>query len=432
MCGCPWRISRGGDELRRGAPQFNGRRKTEDSGQVKKVEQLNGGPVGQLASWAVGRLNRLTVRLSHRPTVPPSSVFRPPFSLHLPPTTCHLSQNRRGSGLIVAIWTIALLSILVVSFAFDAHLETKVLSVTRKRHQAEYLAMSGITIAEMLMDKVGSISGTEAAQAVADDRWYQPALLMRRGKPVLGLIEKLGDGYIRLDIEPEPGRRNVNRLTDDDWERILRVGGVPEDLWPTLIDSFRDWTEPEGKPPRTNGAKTDDYYATLTPPYKIRGGPVDTVQELLLVKGFNEAILSGGVLNPEAPPEHRKVLSGIKDMLTTYGDGKVNVNAAGVRVLMTLPGVDDLVAHAVVEERERQVSESANGIPDTGFTGVPDFMSRIPGIDPTVVSQISTGSSVFRVTTIGQVGQVTRRIWAIVQWDSGRKKLKILQWREEA
>jgi len=340
--------------------------------------------------------------------------------------------GNRGSGLIVAIWVIALLSVLVVSFSFDAHLETKVLSVTRKGHQAEYLAMSGITIAGMLMDKQGSVNGGEAPEAVSDDRWYQPALLLKRGKPVSGLVEKLGEGYIRLDIEPEPGRRDVNKLSDDAWERVLQVGGVPEELWPTLIDSFQDWIGPDNVPPRTNGAKTDDYYNTLTPPYRIRGGPVDTVRELLLVKGFHETILSGGVLNPDAPPEHRKVLSGIQDMLTaTPGDGKVNVNAAGLRVLMTLPKVDELVAHAIIEERERQVSESANGIPDTGFKSVQDFMSRIPGLDPTVANWVTTQSSIFRVTSIGQVGRVTRRIWAIASWDATQKKLTILQWREE-
>jgi general secretion pathway protein K len=339
-------------------------------------------------------------------------------------------RSRRGSGLIVAIWTIALLSILVISFAFDAHLETQVLSVTRKRHQAEYLAMSGITIAEMLMDKQATVSGGEAPEAVADDRWYQPALLLKQGKPVAGLVEKLGEGYIRLDIEPEPGRRNVNKLTDEDWERILQVGGVPEELWPTLIDSFNDWVDKDTLP-RQNGAETEDYYTTLPAPYRARNGPVDTVRELLLVKGFNETILSGGVLNPDEPPARRKVLSGVQDMLTTYGDGKVNVNAAGLRVLMTLPGVDDLVAHAILEERERQVSEGANGIPDTGFKSVADFMARIPGMDPAVANLVGTQSSVFRVTAVGQVGRVTRRIWAIVEWDPRLKKLKIQQWREE-
>jgi type II secretory pathway component PulK len=119
-------------------------------------------------------------------------------------------------------------------------------------------------------------------------------------------------------------------------------------------------------------------------------------------------------------------------MLTaTPGDGKVNVNAASLRVLMTLPKVDELVAHAIIEERERQVSESANGIPDTGFKSVQDFMARIPGLDPTVANWVTTQSSIFRVTSIGQIGRVTRRIWAIASWDATRKKLTILQWREE-
>jgi general secretion pathway protein K len=381
---------------------------------------------GQMAGKTKTGWRRLAGTASRRF---PLSVFRPPFSLHLPPSTFHLPRNRRGSGLIVAIWVIALLSILVVSFAFDAHLETQVLSVTRKGHQAEYLAKSGITIAEMLMDKSGSISGNEAPEAVSDDRWYPPALQLFQNNPIVGLVEKLGEGYIRLDIEPEPGRRNVNMLTDDDWERILQVGGVPEELWPTLIDSFNDWKDTDDIP-RANGAETDDYYATLTPPYRARNGPVDTVRELLLVKGFNETILSGGVLNPDAPPDQRKVLSGIQDMLTANGtDNKVNVNAAGLRVLMTLPKVDDLVAHAIIEERARQVSEGANGISRTGFSSGPDFMSRIPGLDPTVANMVETHSSTFRVTSIGQVGRVTRRIWAIIIYSG--KKFTILQWREE-
>lgn len=353
------------------------------------------------------------------------SAFRTPRSAF------RLSQPRRGSGLIVALWVIGLLSILVVSFAFEAHLETKVLSVTRKRRQAEYLALSGITLAEMLMDKQGKVNGGEAPDLIADDRWYQPALAMHRGQPVHGLVEPLGAGYIRLDIEPEPGRRNVNMLSDEDWERILTVGGVPENVWPTLIDSFSDWTHP-GELPRKNGAKTDDYYATLDPPYRTRNGPVDTVRELLLVKGFSETILSGGVLNPEDPPEKRITLSGIQDMLTTYGDGKVNVNAAGLRVLKTLPGVDDLVANAIIEERARPTGDSANGVAVTGFTSPSDFMARIPGLDGRVVGLVTTASSVFRVTAIGQVGQVTRRIWVIAEWNAAGKKLKIWQWREES
>lgn len=338
------------------------------------------------------------------------------------------SSARSGSALIVAVWTVALLGLLVMSFAFDAHLESKVASFARKRRKAEYLALSGITVAQMLLDKQRSVTGSEAPEATATDRWYTPALLLSHGRPVMGLLENLGEGTIRIDIEPEPGRRNVNKLLDDDWERILLVAGVPEEFWPGIIDSFTDWIDADNAP-KADGAETDDYYGMLEKPYQARNGPIDTVRELLLVKGFNEAILSGGVLSPENAKDKPIFVSGIQDMLTTYGDGKVNVNAADIRVLMTLPGVDELVARAIVEERERGTVGANGEAKDSSFVSVGDFTGRVPGIDPGVQNLVTTRSSVFRVTAVGQVGRATRRIWAIVDLKGDR--LRILRWREE-
>ena len=88
-----------------------------------------------------------------------------------------------------------------------------------------------------------------------------------------------------------------------------------------------------------------------------------------------------------------------------------------------------------MEERERASSDAATAVTgaaaDGSFKSVPDFMARIPGIDASVQNYATTVSSFFRITSVGQVGRVTRRIWAIVQWDAGKKKFKILQWRED-
>ena len=331
-------------------------------------------------------------------------------------------------ALVLVLWVIAILSMLVLSFAFDAHLEAKMTSFYRKRRKAEYLANSGMVIANMLLDKQTTVKGNETAEDTEDDRWYEAAKRLSEGAPVVNLVEPLGDGEIVLTIEPEPGRRNINVLHDSDWERVLEVGGIPEELWPELIDSFNDWIDKDNTA-RQDGAESEDYYATLEEPYEAKNGPVDTVQEVLLVKGFSEAILSGGVLNPdEEDEEARIVVSGIVDMLTTYGDGKVNVNAAGLRVLMTLPGVDDLVANAIVEEREGWLSPEG-ATEDSSFESVSDFMSRIPDMELAVRDQITTQSSYFRVTSVGKVGRVTRRIWAIV-YHSG-KEVRALRWREE-
>jgi hypothetical protein len=58
-------------------------------------------------------------------------------------------------------------------------------------------------------------------------------------------------------------------------------------------------------------------------------------------------------------------------------------------------------------------------------------MSRIPGLDPTLPQFVTFISKIFRITAIGQVGRVTRRIWMIAQWNAAGQPLKILQWREE-
>ncbi len=334
-----------------------------------------------------------------------------------------IPRRRRGSALLIALWTIALLALLVMTFTFDIFLETKLTVYSRCRRKAEDLAFSGISVAEMLLDRQRAVTGNETEDVTTADKWYAASLLLSRGSSATVTVP-LGEGAIHLTISPEPGKRNVNKLTDEDWEGVLKVGNIPQEYWPGLIDSFNDWIDPDSLP-RADGAETTDYYGTLTKPYKARNGSVDTVRELLLVKGFGEALLSGGVLNPDSPADQQISVSGIQDMLTTYGDGLVNVNAADRRVLMTLPGVDELVANAIIEERTVGIAESN----DSSFKDVGDLMIRVPGLDAAIQSRVTTRSAYFRVTSGGVFGPVARSIRAIIHFDGSR--LSVLQWRED-
>ena len=340
----------------------------------------------------------------------------------------------RGSALILVLWVLGILSMLVVSFAFDAHLEGKVVSFARKRRKAEALALSGMQIARMLLDKQLTVSGNASDETVAADRWHASALALKRGGSVT-LMEPLGEGSIRLDIEPEQVWRNINKLNAEDWERIFQAIGLPEDFWPELIDSYFDWIDPDSNP-RQDGAESADFYETLDPPYQARNAPFDTVRELLLVKGFREAILSGGVLNPEDAKERQiAITNGVQNLLTVFGDGKVNVNAVRAdnrAVLMTLPGVTEVGADAILEERERSSYEGAGDYEDdSSYRSVDDFMMRVGDLldDPSVRNFVTTKSEVFRVTSVGSIGRVTRRIWAVVYTNG--KLWRVLRWREE-
>ena len=345
-----------------------------------------------------------------------------------------LATGKDGVALLLVLWIIGLLGIIVVSFAWDAHLEGRIASFARKRAKADAIARSGMEIAKMLLDKQESVSGNEDDETKEGDAWYENALSLRRGYSVT-LTREVGEGTVRVDIEPEEVWRNVNKLDDEDWERIFQnVLGLPEDYWPELIDSYKDWIDSDGIPLQ-NGGETEDYYGTLEKPYSAKNGPLDTVRELLLIKGFSEPILSGGVLNPEDPKEQQiYITNGVERLLTVYGDGKINVNAVrpdNISVLLTLPGITEIEANAILEERNQPASGLTSDEDDPSYKSVEDFMARVGDLldDSSVRNYITVKSQYFRVTCVGQIDRVTRRIWAVVFSDG--KDFRVLRWREE-
>lgn len=356
---------------------------------------------------------------------------------------CGRVCGRRGSALILVLWIIGMLSMIVVSFAFEAHLEGKVVSYSRKRIKAEQFAISGFELAKSYLDHSGEITGDEDDDAKAEDPRYEKASDLHYGKPAhieYRFTDSNGEeeGTVTVDIEPEDSRRNLNKLTEEDWERMLDLIGVPEEDWPTLIDSYFDWID-EDDNERESGAETSGYYEKLEKPYAAANAPFGSVRELLLVRGFTESILTGGIYDPEGRGDSRVVISnGIERLLSVYGEGKVNINAIpvsddGYDLLMTLPGVDDeLTAQSVLEEREEGGNVNASDEDVQAFRSVDDARSRLGNIvnGGEVFNSISTQSEIFRITSIGTVGRVSKRISAVVYFNGD--VWRILRWEEES
>ncbi len=333
--------------------------------------------------------------------------------------------HTNGSALILVLWVVALLAVLISGFAFDMHIEARIVSHLRKKVKAEYLARAGVERAKMLMYHSARIKGVTDSEELKAEPWYADAKRLKQGYSILGLTDTLGEGNIIVDIVPEPALRNINTLKDEDWERIFQVSGVPEDRWSELIDSVNDWRDGDDQP-NLDGAETDDYYARLDPPYKARGrkgkaASFDTIDELLLVKGWSRPILYGGPL--VEGETNGIILSGIADLLTAQPEAgqQVNVNAAGRRVLLTLPGIDDVIAEAIIAEREgltagRQIDQ------DYFFIDVNNFFARVPelnGLNPTdrerLRSLVCTASQVLRIKSVGRVHGVEQKIISLVK-----------------
>ncbi|MFC1452862.1 general secretion pathway protein GspK [Verrucomicrobiota bacterium] len=334
------------------------------------------------------------------------------------------SEAERGSALVVVIWVVGLLSLLISSFAFDAHIEAKLTSYRRKRTKADGLAESGLEIAGMLMARSTEIEPGTEDEPEEGDEWYEYAKRLAEGHAVSNSWP-LGEGEVTVAIQSERARRAVNYLDDEEeWEGVLEVAEIPEEIWPELIESVLDWTDQDDDP-RVDGAEAD-YYEDLDPPYRPSNGPLFAVEELLQVRGFTRDILYSSTTTPlfegEAPRRKPRLI----DLLTEYGsDDKVNVNAASTNVLMTLPHEDiDLIVEAIVSEREGE---------DAYFRNDTDLFRRVPSLNTPILRRYVTteASEYYRITSVGKVQGVARKVWCIVSFDRGAKKLTFVRWREE-
>lgn len=319
---------------------------------------------------------------------------------------------RRGSALIVALWVVLILSLMIGGFAFDMQIEAEIVSLARRRMKARYLAEAGVEWAKAALVQRDQINEADAELiADADDNHFDmTALRLLRGLSVRGTEIALGDGKVIVDLVPESSKRNVNLLSQEEWEELLDITNVPQELWPGLIDCFYDWVD-EDDLHRLHGAEQDDpYYQERN--IRVKNAPIDTIGELLLIKNFDENIVYGGPgLHEDDPP-----FLGIAQHLTTWGDGRININTASREVLLTLTDLlDDFWVDAILDMRLG--ADGDPGTLDDGFRSVSDAIEMIPELER-IENRITTADiSYVEVTSTGEVHGVRSTIRCVLRVD---------------
>ena len=307
---------------------------------------------------------------------------------------------RRGSALLMALWVIAVLSIMVLSFASEAHLQTGINVYMRERNRVSRLVDAGRILAEVVLSDYANVSewseDEDADKLFEDDRWYKEKRDLKSGRPcVIGPIlvdeENPESGTVKVEMRITRGL-NINEMTPDGdqnwrlrWEMLLKSHGIPEDyeveaydsqhhsrssfnLINLLIASFADWVDADDNSTSVDGEdcgaeskwyeeeyddnNVDDEYKRYP-----RNGPIPDIKELSYIRGFREfpVVLTGGVLNPEEDPKDQITVKGIAEMFNTVGSAKVYVNDCTRDELMTVPGIFD-------EEDEEDFEKSTENI----------------------------------------------------------------------
>ena len=406
---------------------------------------------------------------------------------------------RRASALIVAIWVIAVLSIMVMSFATEAHLQTGVNVYVRERNRVNRLVDAGQVLAEVVIagySEATEWSKDEDVEALLeDDRWaLEKRALKSDSKCTIGPIlvddrrDKDGNlinpSTVTVDIElvnaGKSNAINVNELYEGGdqnyrirWEMLLTSHGVPEDfeidtddgrfkLIDHLIACWNDWRDDDDTPTAIDaiecGAESS-WYEDRYEKDKVededrrfpRNGSIPDIQELSYVRGFRDypAVLTGGVLNPEADKDEQITVRGIVSLLGTSGSSKVNVNSCTAEQLLTIPGIfseDDeedmaegrAVAEAIVgalrEKPEYDVDESRDWWPYRDWNDllqrVSDFADvQLGGEAAEYLAYIPDKNSIFKVRIVGESMGMKREV--NVECYLKDKKVRYIKWRED-
>lgn len=311
--------------------------------------------------------------------------------------------------MIVALWVLIILSMIVGSFAFEVKLESMLVSHKRKTFHAEMQAYSGFEYAKAILDKQQEAKELEIEDMGAEDQdgFMLAALHIKRGLSTTSKI-KLGDGSFSVTLESAEGGLNVNTLNREDWLDIFEMANVPSTEWDTMIDCLEDWID-EGDLHQLNGAESDDpYYEERG--YPVKNGPLDSVEELLLIKSWGPDILYG-----KNADEDSDAIFGIAELMTVWGDGKLNLNTASI---------DTMRAAGLTDEQIEEIIELRAGLDGTLGTADDGLPRDYIGSD----SRFKLQSHFVKVTSVGDIFGTQYQIEAILLL--GNNKPVVVYWKE--
>jgi general secretion pathway protein K len=273
-------------------------------------------------------------------------------------------------ALFIVLWVLAILMVTVLSFSFMTRTETHATLVFKENAARKFLAEAGIERAILEIyyrrQNVNNAVTLEGSQPwKADGTAYS---------------DRVGDGSYTVSIMGESGKLDINLSSGVLLKNLLLNSGIKDDEADTIVDSLMDWKDPSGLT-RLHGAGSD-YYESLPIPYKVKGAPFDTVEELLLVKGVTPVILYGD--------GDRK---GIIDFLTVNSDsGLINLNYAPKEVIMSIPGMTSDMADAIIQYRQAQKIMNVQEVLGGNYQAMQPFITLNEG-------------TVYTIEATGRIGE---------------------------
>jgi general secretion pathway protein K len=299
-------------------------------------------------------------------------------------------RDDRGFALIAVLLVLAIISVLGAEFAYATRLEASAVRAYKDGITGAHLAEAAI--AQAIRELIGDWT------VVAADEEGELTFYTRDRVPIPHLPRRqveFGPGQFSYRLRDEEALLNVNTAQPGRLEALLDALGVQRAQRDQIVDSIQDWRDPNEEH-RLSGAESDDYYLKLPVPYRARNANLESVNELLQIRGVTPELFNGADRRP-----------GLADAVTVRSVGQININTVSPLVMRAL-GLSDAEAGTVILTRRETPYQSVPG----------QFGGR----------GFAVTSRTFRVTAEGIVhGRVAARITAILRRQS-ESDVAIVEW----
>ncbi len=334
----------------------------------------------------------------------------------------------RGSILILVLFVLSVLSLTAVGFAYRSGVERR---ATDHRTIAVQLRAQAASAAAIAIGRLMENTNDFDHRA---EPWHTHGPLSA-GDWLAEWSASGGEFVTTYAVIDEESKLNVLFASSQALETL--------GLTTEQVDSLLDWMD-EDETARPDGAETS-YYLQRRPPHRSKNAPLECLEELLAIRGFTANDYYGedadhdGILDPNendgpvSPPlddVDGELRLGMISLLTTVGDGRINLNTAPRQVLETLP-LSDGAADQIIAYRAFD-AQSQGELADHVFASVEDIeqLQGLTDADRALLSAVCVFHSThFRVVVESRhmPSGLVHRLDALLR--VGEQGPEIMQWR---
>jgi len=280
-----------------------------------------------------------------------------------------------------------------------------------------YLAEAGVKRAMLAVEN----DDTDIYDALSDnwsddDEAFKDVML---GAGTFSIVRQLEGESKEYGLVDEERKININKVPREVLSTLLEITAeLSSDEAGAVADAIVDWRD-EDDEPGDEGAE-DWYYSSLDSPYDCKNGDFETVEELTMVKGVT-----------------REIFDSIRESVTVYGDGAVNVNTAGETALRAL-GMDEELAGKFITFRQTEegIDDEAENV-FSSAENVASALNSAAGLSSSEISRINKIFGLGLLTVVSDnfmghsIGRVAGRDeFIFITFVYNRKDKELKYWRE--